>query len=174
MRAIASGGYIRSVMGATNPVARGNRTKNAAVGVLVLSIGSIGVAYAAAIVTGRTAGWTAWVMAIATSCAMVATTALGAARKGRPLGGLRRLVLPFVAVLLILLGAFAAALLLPAAGEPLLLGLPRRAAIVLYGVGVLPALILPIAYALTFDDVTLTEEDVARVREAAADLRRQA
>ena len=106
-------------------------------------------------------------MAIAASCAMIATTALGAARAGQRLGGLRRLALPFAAVLLILLGAFAAALSLPAAGEPLLLGLPRRAAIVLYGVGVLPALILPIAYAVTFDELTLTEEDVARVREAA-------
>lgn len=155
-------------MGATNPVERGSRTQSAAVGVLAVSMGAIGVAYAAAIVMGRTGAWSAWVMAIATSCAMIATTALGAARAGKRLGGLRRLLLPFVAVLLILLGAFAAALLLPATGEPLLLGLPRRAAIVLYGVGVLPALILPLAYALTFDDLTLTEEDIARVREAAA------
>lgn len=107
-------------------------------------------------------------MAIATSLAMVATMALGAARAGQRLGGLRRLLLPFAAVLLIMLSAFAAALLLPAAGEPLLLGLPRRAALVLYGIGVLPALILPIAYALTFDELTLTEEDVERVREAAS------
>ena len=144
------------------------RIKSAAVIVLVLSMGAIGVAYAAAIATGRTTGWSAWVLAIATSFAMVSTMALGAARTGRPGGGLRRLMIPFAAVLLIMLGAFAAALLLPAAREPLLLGLPRRAAIVLYGVGVLPALILPIAYALTFDDLTLTEEDIARVRDAAA------
>lgn len=143
------------------------RIKSAAVIVLVLSMGAIGVAYAATIVTGRTAGWSAWVMAIATSFAMVSTMALGAARTGRPGGGLRRLLVPFAAVLLIMLGAFAAALLLPAAREPLLLGLPRRAAIVLYGVGVLPALILPIAYALTFNEVTLTGEDIERVREAA-------
>ena len=107
-------------------------------------------------------------MAIATSFAMVATMALGAARTGRSLGGLRRLLVPFGLVLLIMLVAFAAALLLPAAGEPLLLGLPRRAAIVLYGVGVLPVLILPVAYALTFDELTLTEEDIERVREAAS------
>lgn len=142
--------------------------KSAAVAVLLLSMAAIGVAYAAAIVTGRTTSWSAWVMAIATSCAMVSTMALGAARTGLPHGGLRRLMLPFAAVLLIMLGAFAAGLLLPAAGEPLLLGLPRRAAIVLYGIGVLPALILPIAYALTFDELTLTEADVERVREAAS------
>lgn len=142
--------------------------KKAVLLVLFISIAAVGVAYAGAIIGGRMPGWAPWVMAIATSCAMVATMALGAARAGQSLGGLRRLMIPFAAVLLIMLGAFAAALLLPAAGEPLLLGLPRRAAIVLYGVGVLPALILPIAYALTFDDLTLTEEDVARVRDAAA------
>ena len=106
-------------------------------------------------------------MAVAIPCAMVATIALGAARTGRRFGGLGRLAIPFAAVLLIMLGAFAAALLLSAAGEPLLLGLPRRAAIVLYGIGLLPALILPVAYALTFDELTLTEEDIERVRAAA-------
>lgn len=142
--------------------------KSAARIVLLLSIMAIGLAYAAAITTGGVATWTAWLMAIAAPFAMIAMIVLGAARTGRPLGGLHRVLGPFALVLLIMLGAFAAALLLPAAAEPLLLGLPRRAAIVLYGVGVLPALILPIAYALTFDKVTLTDEDIERVREAAA------
>lgn len=141
--------------------------KKAALVVLFLSLAAIGAAFAAAIATGRVPAWSAWVMAVATSCSMIATMTLGAARTGRPLGGLRRVLGPFAAVLLILLGAFAAALLLPAAGEPLLLGLPRRAAIVLYGIGVLPAFILPIAYALTFDELTLSGEDIERVREAA-------
>ena len=105
-------------------------------------------------------------MAIATSCAMVAMLALGAARGGRRARGLRPLLASFAAVLLILTGAFAAALLLPAAGEPLLLGVPRRAAIVLYGIGLLPALVLPLTYAITFD-ADLTDEDIERVREAA-------
>lgn len=96
---------------------------------------------------------------------MVAMLALGAARSGGR-GGLRSLIVPFAAVLLILTGAFAAALLLPAASEPLVLGVPRRAAIVLYGIGVLPALVLPLAYALTFD-ADLTDDDIERVRAAA-------
>ncbi|MGI8618076.1 MAG: hypothetical protein ACR2L6_03190 [Gemmatimonadaceae bacterium] len=141
--------------------------KRGALALLVLSIAAIGFTYAAAIVAGGTPRWSAWVIAIGASVAMVATMALGASRTGLPDAGLRRLLVPFGAVLLIMLGAFAAALLLPAAGEPLLLGLPRRAAIVLYGIGVLPALILPITYALTFDELTLTEEDVQRVRDAA-------
>lgn len=139
-----------------------------AAGALFLCLIAIGAAYGAAIVSDGAALWSAWVMAVATSVAMIATMALGAARTGQPYGGLKRLVIPFAAVLLIMLGAFAAALLLPAAGEPLLLGLPRRAAIVLYGVGILPALILPIAYALTFDELTLTKDDIERVRGAAS------
>src|SRR5687768_12519939 len=128
---------------------------------------AIGAAYAVAVASGSTPSWSSWIMAGAASFALVSTLALGAARSDQPQAGLRRLLLPFGAVLVIMLGAFAAALLLSAAGEPLLLGLPRRAAIVLYGVGLLPALILPIAYALTFDDLTLTEADIDRVRAAA-------
>lgn len=141
--------------------------KQGALAVLFGSMVAMGVAYGAAIVTGGAQNWSAWVMAAATSFAMVATMVLGAARASRPQGGIRRLLVPFLTVLLILLGAFAAALLLPAAGEPLLLGLPRRAAIVLYGVGILPVLILPLAYALTFEELTLDEEAIERVRAAA-------
>lgn len=147
---------------------RETRTKSAALCVLVLSLSAIGLAYAAAIVTGETGALSTWTMAIAIPFAMIATTVLGAARAGRPLGGLRRLVIPLLVLLVVLVGAFGAALLLPATGERLLLGLPFRAAIVLYGVGVLPVLILPVAYALTFDEITLTEEDIERVREAAS------
>ena len=141
--------------------------KRAALVVLVLSMAAMGAAFATAIATGRVPVWGAWVMVVATSFSLTATMTLGAARTGRPLGGLRRVLAPFAAVLLILLGAFAAALLLPPAAEPLLLGLPRRAAIVLYGIGIMPALILPITYALTFDELTLGDEDIERVREAA-------
>jgi len=52
------------------------------------------------------------------------------------------------------------------AGMPLLLGLPPRAAIVLYGIGVLPLLVLPLVFALTFDGHAPSEEDVRRVKEA--------
>lgn len=142
--------------------------KTAAVAAIFLALTGIGLAYGAAIASGEVPSWTPWIVAISTSVAMVATMALGAARAGRPLGGLRRLLVPFAAVLLILLGAFAAALLLPATSEPLILGLPRRAAIILFGIGILPALILPVAYALTFDELTLTDEDIERVRDAAS------
>ncbi len=65
---------------------------------------------------------------------------------------------------------FGAALALPATEGPLStlwLGLPARAAIVIYGVGLLPIVVLPIAYALTFETQTLSAEDVERVRALA-------
>ena len=67
-------------------------------------------------------------------------------------------------------GCFALALTLtdgnPA--DPILwLGLPRRAAIIMYGVGLLPMLVLPLAYALNFERDTLDPADWDRIRNAA-------
>jgi hypothetical protein len=65
---------------------------------------------------------------------------------------------------------FGAALLLPASDgalSRLWLGLPARAAIVIYGVGLLPIIILPVAYAMTFEEMTLSAEDLERVRAMA-------
>jgi hypothetical protein len=69
---------------------------------------------------------------------------------------------------------FGAALALPATEGPLStlwLGLPARAAIVIYGVGLLPIVVLPVAYALTFETQTLSAEDVERVRALARENR---
>ena len=52
------------------------------------------------------------------------------------------------------------------AGAPLYLGLPLRAAIVIYGIGLFPIVVLPIAYALTFGEQTLNAADLERVRQA--------
>ena len=67
----------------------------------------------------------------------------------------------------VLVVGFGAALALPATEGPLStlwLGLPARAAVVIYGVGLLPVIVLPVAYALTFETQTLNAEDVERVR----------
>ena len=90
---------------------------------------------------------------------------LGAARGRRGIGLLK---IPFAFVVAVLAIGFGAALALPAtegALSKLWLGLPLRAAIVIYGVGLLPVFVLPIAYALTFETQTLNAEDVERVRE---------
>jgi hypothetical protein len=136
---------------------------------LALFLGTLacGAAYASAFLPGDPPEWSPWALGIGTGVVMVAASALGAARADTGIG---RLKLPFAIVFLIVAGGFAAVLLMPApdaANPTLFLGLPAGAAIVLLGIGILPLLVLPIAYALTFEDMTLSEADLARVREAA-------
>lgn len=54
---------------------------------------------------------------------------------------------------------------------PLFLGLPRRAAFLLLGVGLAPGFIVPVAYGLVFDRSTLTEEDLEELRRVAERVR---
>jgi hypothetical protein len=93
--------------------------------------------------------------------------ALGAARGRRGIGKLK---FPFAFVFIVLTAGFCLALGLPAnegPGSTLWLGLPSRAAIIIYGIGLLPIVVLPVAYALTFDTQTLSQSDIDRVRELA-------
>ena len=138
-----------------------------------LPVGAVGFAtlliaagYAGAFVPGG-ALWAAWAMVVGISTLLVSLMLLGARRTG---GSIRPLVAPLLAVYLILLGGFGAALALPpeSAGAGLWLGLPRRAALVLYGIGLLPLAVLPVAYARTFDSLTLRPEDLERIRAARA------
>lgn len=142
--------------------------KRLALYVLFASIAAIFGVYVRVVIAGTAPSWAAWAIALSTALSMLATMVLGAARRGKRNGGLGGLALPLVVTFLLIAGGFALALGLPAAGEPLVLGLPRRAAIVLYGIGLLPLFILPVAYALTFDEMTLSEEDLKRVRQAVA------
>jgi hypothetical protein len=68
---------------------------------------------------------------------------------------------------------FGAALLLPAetATGPLWLGLPRRAAMVLLGIGLLPLFVLPFAYARDSGDVQLDADALSALRAEAIRLR---
>ena len=94
--------------------------------------------------------------------------ALGAARGS---AGIGKLKFPFAFVFIVLTAGFCLALGLPAnegPGSTLWLGLPTRAAIVVFGIGLLPIVVLPVAYALTFDTQTLSQSDIDRVRELAA------
>lgn len=127
---------------------------------------AITAAYGSAFLAGPPPAWAAWALGIGSSVVMVASMALGAVRHGKGLG---RLKWAFAFVFVVLAGGFGAVMVLPdeAPDAPLFLGLPLRAAIVLIGIGLLPLLVLPVAYALTFDDMTLSEDDLARVRAAA-------
>ena len=108
--------------------------------------------------------WAPWLLALGIPVALGAIMILGAVRANRGIGALK---LPFAFVILVLAIGFGAALALPAADGPLSklwLGLPARAAIVIYGIGLLPIIILPVAYAMTFEEMTLSAQDLERVR----------
>ena len=147
-------------------------TKRAALATIVLSVGAIGASYATAFFRGGAPAWAGWLYALGLTGTLLGTLALGAMRRDRGLG---RLVVPFVIMALLLGGGLAVVFLLPSglgSAEPLFLGLPRRAAVVLYVIGLLPTLVLPVAYALTFTDQTLQPQDLERVLVAARAARR--
>lgn len=127
---------------------------------------AIGIAYASAFLPGGTPVWAPWVFMVGMSVIMVATMALGASRSG----SIGRLWVPFALVLVVLLGGFGLVLALPPASpdDPSLwLGLPPRAAVILYGIGFVPFFLVPVAYAWTFDHLTLGPGDLERIRDEA-------
>ena len=140
-------------------------TRRIAIGALFVSVLLIAAAYVGALVASAVPAWTPWALMIGTSTIMLATMVLGASRAGRGIG---KLVVPFTTMFVVLLIGFGAALVMPAESRDstLWLGLPPRAAVVLYGIGVLPLFVLPIAYALTFESLTLSDADLERVRNA--------
>ncbi len=145
-------------------------TRRAARAVLVIAVCAIAAGYAAAFFPGGAPVWAPWLLAVGIPGALGGIMALGAAR-GR--AGIGKLKFPFAFVFVVLTGGFCLALGLPASesiGSTLWLGLPTRAAIVIYGIGLLPIVVLPVAYALTFDTQTLSQSDIDRVRELAAKL----
>lgn len=129
-------------------------------------------AYIVAVTSGPDAAAIPWLAMIGIAATLSGTLVIGALRDGRlsPNAALAAVVL-----LVVPLAAFATALLLPAesASGPLLFGLPRRAAIVLLGIGVLPLFILPFAYACDTTAASLSADALAELREEAARLRRE-
>ena len=139
-------------------------TRRLALVALFIGISAIATGYLAAFSATGVPVWAAWLLALGIPVALGAIMILGAARGRRGIGPLK---IPFAFVVVVLVIGFGAALALPATEGPLStlwLGLPARAAIVIYGVGLLPIVVLPIAYALTFESQTLSAEDVERVR----------
>lgn len=135
---------------------------------LVLSTVSIVAAYGLAFLPGGGGNPAALLMIFGIAAMAVSLMTLGAVRAGEKMG---ILAFAFAFVFTVLMGGFAIALLLPhadGAATDLFFGLPPRAAIVIYGIGLLPVLVLPAIYAATFERRTLTEEDLDKVREAAA------
>lgn len=141
------------------------RIKRAALAAVVLGTAAIGAVYVSAFLGDGPMAWAPAVFVPGIACIMVGMMVLGAATDR----GVGRLALPFAFVWLLLVGGFAAVYIAPAVQTSgLWLGLPPAAAIIIYGIGLSPVLVLPFAYALTFDSVTLRPEDIERVRAARA------
>lgn len=143
--------------------------RNAALLVIFLSMVGIAAGYASAFSPGGAPPWAPWLFALCIAAVMVAILLLGVARKDKGIG---LLGLVFVFCFVCVFGGFALALRAPAVTttDRLWLGLPAGAAIILFVVGLLPMLILPIAYALTFDRTTLGAEELAQIRARLAEL----
>lgn len=147
------------------PVEHLTGARRVAFGAMIAGAVGIACAYGSAFASA-TAGAGPWLMALSLPVCLVAVMTLGAVRPGRGLGAL---LFPFSLVFILVCGGFFVALFLPteSIASRLVFGLPVRATVIIYGVGILPLFVLPIAYALTFDQVTLTDDDVAKIRAMA-------
>ena len=143
-----------------------DKTRLVAIATIFVSTCAIAVGYAAAFSKGGTPVWAPWLLALGIPGSIGGIMMLGAAR-GRT--GIGKLKVPFAFVVLVLAIGFGAALALSpdSPGGRLWLGLPLRAAIVIYGIGLLPIVVLPLAYALTFETQTLSAADLEQVRSLA-------
>src|ERR1035437_6107365 len=137
-------------------------------GLVFLSLLVVGAGYAGSFASGGAAGGGPWCLALGTCGTLMSLMALGAVRRGHIAPVLRWV---FAGMFLWCGGCFAVALTLPAdegAGGALLFGFPLRATIGLVGIAVVPILVFPLAWALTFDSSMLSEDDLQRLREAQA------
>lgn len=138
---------------------------------IAVSTGLVAAAYALAFVPGLPPALPPLLLSVGTGGILATVLALGAQRDGR----LGVLWIPVVFVALVVGGGLVALVLLPApenaADVRLVMGLPPRAALLLYGVGFFPTLVVPVMYAVTFERLTLSEDDLERVRRAARELR---
>jgi hypothetical protein len=121
----------------------------AAIPTLAVSLLLVAFAYAAALI-GVFAAVTPWALALGTSGVLGALLLL-AARRAR--GPMRRLAVVAWIITVVLAAGLCVTLAAspPAAGGPLLLGLPRSTAILLIAVGLVPLVALPLAWAGAFD-----------------------
>jgi phosphotransferase system glucose/maltose/N-acetylglucosamine-specific IIC component len=139
---------------------------------LVVGLLAAMAAYGDALRAGAATTASGWLMAVALVLILPATLALGA-RRSR---GTSRLAMAVAVLLgLVLAAGFGLALGLPDLGsdEPLWLGLPRRAAVMVYGVGLIPLLFLPWAYARTHAGTDLDAATVADLADRCASLQRE-
>lgn len=148
-----------------------------AAGLILLAFftATIGAVYGWSLLTDSAPAWSPWALGLAVPATMVSAILIGVSPRASRTAKLRAGVAAALTLLLLASG-FVLALALSGAGEPLVLGLPRRAAIIMYGVGLLPFLVVPVAYALAFEDGapgTETESGAGRGIDRATGVERE-
>jgi len=145
----------------------------AGVGLTTLSLGTgiAALAYLVTLVGGEAPGWGAGAIAVSIGLLLFGLLDLGGSPRGADRKGSGATLRWVFAGTALWVGAGLALLVvMPAADttDPqLILGLPPRAAWMIFGVGLAPGLFVPLAYALFFDQVTLSESSLERLRETA-------
>ena len=137
--------------------------RRAIIACVALSTALVALAYTLAFFSGVPPALAPVLLALGTAGVLASVLSLAVQRDG----SLGILWLPVAVVLLVVGAGLVALVLLPAvdpADPTLILGLPPRAALLLYGVGFLPTLVVPVVYAVTFERLTLSDEDLERVR----------
>jgi hypothetical protein len=147
-----------------------HRGRSLALGWFAGGVALIGVAYGSAWLPGGAPHWGIWAMILGAAVSLGATLCLGALGSNARRGWI---VATAVFLVITVAAGFGAPLLLAAErpGGPLVLGLPLRAAIEIYGVGLLPMAVLPFVFAREFDTDALDAEALARFRDECARLR---
>jgi hypothetical protein len=141
-----------------------------ALAVLVAGVVCIALAYATAWSGGGQPAWGVWLMITGAALLLSGMLALSAQRAG--VSARRATMVACLLFAVLLLGFGLPMVLSPeSAAGPLFLGLPIRAAIEVYGVGLLPACFLPFVFAAEFRDEGLDQGSLDRLREQCAELR---
>lgn len=129
----------------------------AAIHTLTVSLVLVALGYAAAL-TGVSPSVAPWTLALGTAGVLGALLLLAARRGSRAMRRLATVAWVITVLLAVGLGiALAAAP--PTPDGPLLLGLPRSTAILLIVVGLVPLVLLPLAWAATFDREVMGDGD---------------
>jgi uncharacterized membrane protein HdeD (DUF308 family) len=126
---------------------------------LLLGLLCVAVAYATAFLGRVAVALSASAMAIGIAMLIPSVMALGAPLSSRRRWVVRGILLGVFALLAV---AFLAALWLPNERDGtagLVWGFPFRTAVVVYGAGLLPMLVLPLLYAATFDSTAADADD---------------
>jgi hypothetical protein len=138
------------------------------------SLGLVALAYAAAFLPGGVPAWAPWSLLVGSVAGLASISILGAGSRGSAPD--RRLLGLLTLTSLLLVGSIGAGLLLPPPDveSTLVGGLPPAAALMVYGAGLLPLLLVPLGYAWVFPRVGFAEGELERVREEALRARAEA